>query len=165
VTAAPVLHDALAPLRDLLGTFAGEGAGEYPTIDPFTYREQVSFGHVGKPFLAYTQRTAHPATGAPMHAETGYLRPVPGGGVEFVLAHPTGIAEVEEGSYRTGEDGTLVLDLATTTVGVTATAKDVRTLRRRFTLAGDTLTYELSMAHADTPLTHHLSAVLHRVPS
>jgi hypothetical protein len=165
VTAAPELHDALAPLRGLLGTFAGEGAGEYPTIDPFTYREQVTFGHVGKPFLAYAQRTSHPGTGTPMHAETGYLRPVPDGGVELVLAHPTGIAEVEEGRYQLRDDGTLVLDLATTTVGATATAKDVRALRRRITLAGDTLTYELAMAHADTPLTHHLAAVLHRVPS
>jgi hypothetical protein len=165
VSGDPVLHEALAPLRGLLGTFAGDGAGEYPTIDPFTYREVVSFGHVGKPFLAYAQRTSHPVTGAPMHAETGYLRPAPDGDLELVLAHPTGIAEVEEGSYAVGDDGTLVLDLATTTVAVTATAKDVRALRRRFTLVGDTLTYELSMAHADTPLTHHLAAVLHRVPS
>jgi hypothetical protein len=165
VSGDPVLHEALAPLRGLLGTFAGEGAGEYPTIDPFTYREQVIFGHVGKPFLAYAQRTSHPSTGAPMHAETGYLRPAPGGVAELVLAHPTGIVEVEEGSWSVGDDGRLVLDLATTTVGVSSTAKDVRALRRRFTLAGDTLTYELAMAHADTPLTHHLAAVLHRVPS
>lgn len=161
----PVLHEALASLRGLLGTFAGAGAGEYPTIDPFTYREQVTIGHVGKPVLAYTQATSHPVTGAPMHAEAGYLRPVHGGRVELVLAHPTGIVEVEEGQYEVEDDATLVLDLATTAVGLTATAKDVRALRRRFTLVGDTLTYELWMAHADTPLTHHLAAVLHRVPS
>jgi hypothetical protein len=164
VADAPALHEVLTPLRGLIGTFAGEGAGEYPTIEPFTYREQVTFGHVGKPFLAYGQRTSHPVTGAPMHAETGYLRVVPGGGVELVLAHPTGIVEVEEGHLEVA-DGSVVLDLATTTVAVTATAKDVRALRRRFTLDGDTLRYELSMAHADTPLTHHLAAVLHRVTS
>lgn len=158
----PPLHDALAPVAGLLGSFDGEGAGDYPTIDPFVYREQVTFGHVGKPFLAYTQRTTHPVTGAPMHAETGYLRVTDGDRVELVLAHPTGIVEVEEGRLERDDAGGLVLDLATTTVGTTATAKDVRALRRRFVLAGDVLTYDLWMAHADIPETHHLRAALRR---
>jgi hypothetical protein len=157
----PPLHEALRPLAGLVGVFVGEGAGDYPTIDPFTYRERVSFGHVGKPFLAYTQGTRHPATGAPMHAETGYLRVVDGDRVELVLAHPTGIVEVEEGAVHV-DGGVLVLELATTTIGTTATAKDVRSLRRRFVLDGDALTYDLWMAHADTPETHHLRAALHR---
>ncbi|MEX1177011.1 MAG: FABP family protein [Nitriliruptor sp.] len=163
----PPLHATLEPLAGLLGSFTGEGRGEYPTIEPFAYRETVTFGHVGKPFLAYTQRTSHLATGAPMHAESGYLRVVPAsvaGGhasLELVLAHPTGIVEVEEGPLGR-EGGTLVLELATTTVAGTATAKDVRALRRRFVLDGDRLSYEVAMAHADTPMTHHLAAVLHR---
>jgi hypothetical protein len=156
------LHEALAPVVGLLGTFTGDGEGDYPTIDAFTYRETVTFGHVGKPFLVYAQRTAHPVTGAPMHAETGYLRVHPGGRAELVLAHPTGIVEVEEGSL-TEEGGATVLTLVTTTIGRTATAKDVRSLRRRFVLDGDTLGYDLWMAHADTPETHHLRAQLHRV--
>jgi hypothetical protein len=161
-TSGPELHEALAPVRGLLGTFAGEGAGDYPTIDPFRYREQVTFTHVGKPFLAYTQRTAHPETGAPMHAETGYLRVVAGGRVELVLAHPTGVVEVEEGTLEREADGALVVDLATTSIGLTGTAKRVRALRRRFVLDGDRLGYDLWMAHAETPETHHLAATLHR---
>jgi hypothetical protein len=155
------LHPDLAPVAGLLGTFAGEGHGDYPTIEPFDYREQVTFGHVGKPFLAYAQRTAHPETGVPMHAETGYLRISGAGRAELVLAHPTGIVEVEEGPVEPTADG-LVLDLASTTVGRTATAKEVRTLRRRFVLDGDELRYDLWMAHADTPETHHLAARLRR---
>jgi hypothetical protein len=162
VTEGPPLHEALTPLAGLLGTFAGEGAGDYPTIDAFTYRETVTFGHVGKPFLVYAQRTSHPATGAPMHAETGYLRLVGAGRVEFVLAHPTGIVEVEEGALERGDDGSTILDLRTTSIGTTATAKDVRALRRRFVLDADALRYDLWMAHADTPETHHLRASLHR---
>lgn len=161
MTDGPPLHEALGPVVGLLGTFTGDGAGDYPTIDAFTYRETVTFGHVGKPFLTYAQRTAHPVTGAPMHAETGYLRVQPGARAELVLAHPTGIVEVEEGSL-TEEDGTTVLTLVSTTIGRTGTAKDVRSLRRRFVLDGDTLSYDLWMAHADTPETHHLRAVLHR---
>jgi hypothetical protein len=157
----PPLHDALGPLAGLVGTFTGQGAGDYPTIEPFAYLETVTFGHVGKPFLAYTQRTRHPDTGAPMHAESGYLRAVGPDRVEFVLAHPTGIVEVEEGDLEVAAD-VVALDLRTTTVGTTATAKDVRALRRRFVLDGDTLRYDVWMAHADTPETHHLAARLRR---
>lgn len=158
--AAP-LHDALAPLAGLLGSFHGPGRGDYPTIDPFGYEETVTFGHVGKPFLAYTQRTVHPETGAPMHAECGYLRHVGDGRLELVLAHPTGIVEVEQGQLEIAAD-VVALELATTTVGRTETAKDVRALRRRFVLDGDELRYDLWMAHADTPMTHHLAARLRR---
>lgn len=170
------LHPELGPLGELIGTWEGAGAGDYPTIDAFRYHEQVTFGHVGKPFLTYQQRTWNPDNGVPMHAEVGYLRALAGAvpvepagagdvafaatpvGLEFILAHPTGIAEVEEGTLS-GD----VLRLATTSVGLTGTAKQVRSLRREFRLDGDELAYDLWMAHADTPETHHLHAVLHRI--
>jgi THAP4-like, heme-binding beta-barrel domain len=153
----PALHPALGPIAFLLGTWRGEGAGEYPTITAFRYGEEVRFWHVGKPFLAYLQRTWSLEDGSPLHGEMGYWRPKPEGRIEVVLAHPTGVVEVEEGTLN----GTQIV-LASTTVAHTATAKEVRELRRTFELRGTILSYSLEMAAVGQPLQHHLSAELHR---
>ncbi len=156
----PDLHPDIAALGFLLGQWEGTGAGKYPTIAPFAYRERIAFGHVGKPFLSYTQRTSHPDTGAPMHAEVGYLRQPGAGRVELTLAQPNGVVETHAGTI----DGT-TLRLASTTVATTPTAKRVDAVERDIVVEGDVLTYALRMAAVGEPMTHHLSATLTRVPA
>lgn len=159
----PPLHPSLASLAFLLGTWAGSGTGEYPTIDPFAYNESITFSHVGKPFLAYSQGTRASDDGRPLHAETGYWRCPSPGRIEVVLAHPTGVVEVEEGTI---EDGTITL--TTVHVARTSTAKDVTSLTRvlRFThdQGASVLHYTVAMGAVGVPETHHLAATLTREP-
>lgn len=153
----PTPAPEIAPVRFLLGTWKGEGRGVFPTIRDFTFGEEVRFWHVGKPFLAYSQRTWSLDDERPLHGEVGYWRPQPDGGLEVVLAHPTGIAEIELGTVRGTE-----ITLATATVGRTPSAKTVERLERRYRVDGDELTYELHMAAVGEPLQIHLAASLRR---
>ena len=151
----PELHPDVAVLAPLLGTWEGSGNGEYPTIDDFAYLESITFGHVGKPFVAYTQRTRSPE-GKPLHAETGYYR-FGDNGVELVIAQPTGVVEVHEGRI---EDNRIVFHQ----VGLASapTAVEVEEVRRTLEVDGDLLSYTLDMAAVGQPLTFHLVAQLQR---
>ncbi len=155
------LHLDVAVLAPLLGTWAGSGTGEYPTIEDFAYLESITFSHAGKPFIAYTQRTRHPDSGLPMHAESGYLRVPRSGTIEIVMAQPTGLAEIYEGAV-VGGDSPLVIDVRSTTIASTPTAKEVTMTERTISVAGDELHYTFRMAAVGQPLQHHLSATLRR---
>ncbi len=156
------LHPDVSWLAALIGTWEGTGTGEYPTIDGFSYLESITFGHVGKPFVTYAQRTRHPETGLPMHAEMGYWR-IPGpGAIEIVMAQPTGLAEIYEGAMVL--DGpTMVVDVRSTSIGATTSAKEVTITERTFSVSGDEMQYTFRMAAVGQPLQHHLSARLQRV--
>jgi hypothetical protein len=155
------LHPDLEALAPLLGAWAGRGEGKYPTIQPFEYLEEVVFAHVGKPFLAYTQKTKAIADGRPLHAETGYLRVPQPGHVELVLAHPNGITEIEVGNYSVTGDR-IDVELSTTAIGLTPTAKEVTALGRSLRVDGDELSYSVRMGAMGQPLQDHLAAVLRR---
>jgi hypothetical protein len=155
------LHPDLAPLSVLLGMWSGPGHGSYPSIDEFDYLETLHFGHVGKPFLSYTQRTVDAGDGRALHVETGYLRSAGAGGVELIVAQPTGIVEIHEGSLNVVGDA-LDIHLRSRFVGLTSGAKEVTEVERSFVLNGGVLRTALAMAAVGYGLTHHLASELRR---
>jgi len=160
----PPLHPDTEPFAFMLGTWRGRGEGSYPTIDDFVYTEEITFGHVGKPFLAYGQKTRHAETGLPLHAEAGYWRFPGPDRVELVIAHPTGLLESLSGTVEMTDQGAII-ELTCPDVLTTASAVDVERTVRRFRFESDTVSYDVAMAAVGQPLTHHLTANLQRVPS
>ncbi len=159
----PELHPLCEPLAILLGTWQGAGVGHYPTIEDFFYVEELTFGHVGKPFVSMTQRSRNRVTDEPLHSETGYVRALGDGAAELSVAQPSGIVEVHAGSMASSDEG-LVLTFDSTQVALTPSAKSVTAVRRRLTVTGSSMVSELWMAavgHAD--LVHHLRGELTRL--
>lgn len=161
------LHSDLVPFAWLLGSWHGNGRGEYPTIDAFTYEQDVVFAHDTRPFLHYFSRAwitdSEGNRVRPGAMETGFLRPGSpdsdgGKGVELVLAHPTGYAEVWYGSI----DGPR-LTLTTDIVARTQTAKEYTAGQRMYGLVEGDLMYAYDMAAAGQHLQSHLWGQLKRV--
>uniref|UniRef100_A0A1J3DT48 UPF0678 fatty acid-binding protein-like protein n=1 Tax=Noccaea caerulescens TaxID=107243 RepID=A0A1J3DT48_NOCCA len=156
-TAAPPVHLSVAPLSYLLGTWRGQGEGEYPTIPSFRYGEELRFSHSGKPVIAYTQKTWRLESGEPMHAESGYFRPKPDGSIEVVIAQSTGLVEVQKGTYNVDEQS---ITLKSELVG---NASKVKEISRGFELVNGKLSYVVHMSTTTNHLQPHLKAILDKL--
>ena len=155
------LHSDLMPVVWLLGTWHGSGKGDYPSIEPFQYDQEVVFAHDGRPFLHYFSRTwLTDESGErvrPGALETGFLRPAGDGQLELVLAHPTGFAEVWYGEVE-GARITLSTDL----VARTSTAKEYTAGQRMYGLVDGALMYAYDMAAQGHEMQSHLWGKLER---
>ncbi|WP_344898875.1 FABP family protein [Actinomadura meridiana] len=158
----PELHADLEPLKFLLGTWEGAGVGGYPTIESFNFGQELSFTHIGKPFLVYASRTwlieEDGTLGRPLAVETGYWRPRPNNEVEVTLAHPTGIVELYVGNVAFSR-----VELRTDVVARTESAKEVTGGHRLYGMIGEDLGWAYDMAAMGQDLQSHLSAQLKRV--
>ena len=153
----PGLHPDCEGFAPLLGTWRGTGRGEYPDIDPFEYSVEWEFSTHGARWVAVHQRTWRVDSGAAWHFESGFLRPVPPDRMEAVLALPSGLGEVQEGTV----DGNL-FQLRSVAVAQTTTAKRVDVIERAWRVDGDELRATVRMAAVGQPLSHHLSERLQR---
>lgn len=147
-----------ALLAPLLGTWRGSGEGGFPTMQPFAFEEELHFEDVGTRDLLYLQRGWDPATGQTLHAEAGIWRVTDDGALTVTIAQPR-TAEVSEGTIANG-----VVELASTSVGRATPPSRLVAVRRRYTVAGDSLEYEMGMAtESVATITRHLRGRLQRV--
>jgi hypothetical protein len=155
------LHPELARIAFLLGTWEGDGEGDYPTVQPFRYRERTSFTHDGRPFVFYEQRTWRTGPDGnemPSHTELGMLRGYADGTVEAVIAQTTRTAEAAIGSAHDDR-----LELQPHAIAQAPTAKPVEGLWRVFALEDGVLHVTVDMAAMGLARGFHLDARLRRV--
>ena len=159
----PNLHPDCVRLAWLLGTWAGNGHGQYPGTEPFQFGQELIFQHDGRPFIHYFSRSwiiddagRHVREAA---QETGFLRPQPDGGLEMVLAHNTGFVEVWYGELHPEQPR---FEVTTDAVARTATAKEYVGGKRLYGYVNGDLLYAYDMAAQGQQLQPHTHAQLKR---
>jgi len=172
----------LAPLAWLVGCWAGDGVGGYPTVETFRFSQEIEVTNDGRPFLAYTSRSwildDQGQRVRPAAVETGFWRPAnpstPGdaprdeaaapsptqnpGAVDLLLTHASGFVEIWTGVA----DGPRI-SLQTDVVARTPTAKEYSAGTRVYGLVDGDLMWAFDMAAVGQTLQPHLSARLSRV--
>ncbi|MEQ6901084.1 FABP family protein [Nocardioides sp. YIM 152588] len=155
------LHPNCGPIAWMLGTWRGNGHGDYPTIDKFQYGQELIFTHDGRPFFHYFARSwivdeeGKKVRDAAL--ETGFVRAIGDGKLELVLAHSSGISEIWYGQAEAGK-----VELHTAGVGYTDTAKEVTGGHRMYGNVEGDLLYAYDMAAVGQELQPHLWARLKR---
>jgi hypothetical protein len=160
------LHPDCGPVAWMLGTWRGNGHGDYPTIDGFQFGQELIFTHDGRPFFHYFSRAwivdGQGEFVRDAALETGFLRCKPGDApaeakVELVLAHNTGFAEIWYGEAKDGK-----LDIVTDAVARTETAKEYAGGKRLYGNVEGDLLYAYDMSAMGQALQPHLWARLQR---
>lgn len=159
------LHPDCQQLSPLLGVWRGGGEAEYPSLlGQFTYGQQISFTHDGRPFLHYEARAwllnESGRVLAPAAREVGWWRVQPDEGIEVVLAHAFGICEI----YYGGPSSELSWEFSTDTVVRSDSARDTTEAARLYGILEDgDLVYAEERALRGLPMQPHLAAQLRRV--
>lgn len=146
-----------SPIGILVGVWRGSGSGEFPTMDPFTYDEEIRFSDLGVPSLVYAQRAWEAGGGELLHLETGIWRSDPEGLLAVSVALPR-VTEISEGRIDGG-----TINLATTSVRRATGGAGLVAVQRRYEVTRDEMRYRISMAtERVAALTHHLEGTLRR---
>ncbi len=149
------LHPECAKVAWLLGTWRGNGEGDYPTIDKFRFAQELIFTHDGRPFFHFmSHATIVDDEGGKIRdaaIETGFLRPKADGSFEFLLTHNTGFVEIYLGTAEGGK-----LEMSTDAVVRTGTAKEYVAGQRLYGLVESDLWFAYDMAAMGQELQPHL---------
>ena len=159
----PNIHPSCAPLAWLIGTWAGNGHGEYPDIEDFQFGQEILFQQDGRPFIHFMSRSwIVDADGKPVREaaqETGFIRPQEDRTLEVVVAHNTGFAEIWHGELHPEQPR---FEIATDAVARTATAKEYAGGKRLYGYVNGDLLYAFDMAAMGHELQPHTHAQLKR---
>lgn len=156
------LHPDLNPLAWLVGTWRGNGHGEYPGTQRFDFQQEVTFSHDGRPFLTYFSRSwiinEKNEITSTATSETGFWRVKPNNQLEVILAHSTGIAEGWVGVFD-GPKIQLVMDHSYSA----PSAKSINEGQRLYGLVDGELFYAYDMAYGGHKLQAHIWSTMPRV--
>jgi hypothetical protein len=147
----------MGDLSFLIGIWRGEGRGGYPSIEDFTYSEEMTFTDAGGGLIVYQEKAWDSENGESIHSEFGYLRMLEDGSVDLTLAYPFGVSETMEGALE-GQK----LVLASVSVGVASQGEPVTALRRVIEVERDGLVYETEMSTPKHEMSRHLAGQLTR---
>jgi hypothetical protein len=147
----------------LEGTWAGEGRGQFPTVNSFDYRETLIFARRDEKTLAYEQRTQKRYDGQTewlvSHWENGFIRILENGELELTSAQ-IGRTEVLIGFIESFDTLFRIHFVSKTITNDSRMLSSARTLE----LQGDTLRYKMEMqTTAVDRLMSHLRIELRRV--
>jgi hypothetical protein len=158
------IHPDCARLAWLIGTWAGNGHGEYETIEPFQFGQELIFQQDGRPFIHYLSRSwitdAQGQFVRDSAQETGFLRPQPDGTLEWVMTHQSGIVEIWYGELHPDQPR---FEIVTDAIARTATAKEYAGGKRLYGYVDGDLLYAFDMAAMGKELQSHTHARLKRV--
>jgi hypothetical protein len=164
----PDLHPALLGLLPFVGMWRGRGQGGYPGVPDFSFAQEVTVSHDGRPFLHYESRAwilddeSRPI--GPGSREVGWWRPVTDAqgratdDMEATLCTPTGVMELYLGKVT----GTR-LEMAADAIVRSPTAAEVTAGHRLFGIVEGALLYAQEIAAEGRGLEPHMSARLLRV--
>lgn len=159
----PNIHPWCAPLAWMVGHWAGNGHGEYPGIDPFSYGQELIVQQDGRPFLHLMSRAWRTDGEGNLIAEaaqeTGFIRPQEDRSLEIVLAHNTGIVEIWTGEIHPTQPR---FEVTTDAVARTATARDYAGGTRLYGYVEGDLMYAFDMVTSEKELGPHIYARLAR---
>jgi len=148
----------------LEGTWAGEGRGQFPTVNSFDYRETLTFTRRDEKTLAYEQRTQRRSDGQTeyreSHWENGFIRILENDDLELVNVQSNGRSEVLDGNIETLDS---MIRIHFVSKALTNDSRMVSSART-FELEGDTLHYEMEMQTTKVnQLTQHLKIALRHI--
>jgi hypothetical protein len=159
----PNIHPNCAPLAWLIGTWAGNGHGEYPGIEDFQFGQELIFQQDGRPFIHYMSRSwIVDAEGNHVREaaqETGFLRPQADGTLEVLLSHNLGYSEIWHGELHEEQPR---FEIVTDAVARTSTAKEYTGGKRLYGYVNGDLLYAFDMAAMGHELQPHTHAQLKR---